>query len=324
MGIVYRAVSKTTGKCYVGLTTQTLAERRCGHRKKRKYFKNHFYRALRKYGWKDFAWMIVCESDNLDELRRREREFIIIYDSLQNGYNSTPGGECGFISKKRPGVLKNRVAPFCEHCGTEFDGSISLKTKRYCSSRCQVAAQTKRNWLKKSIASTCVCNYCGVEFRGHRKKYCSRKCYNSNHNDVRRDNRKKECATEVKRCSECASEYTTDRQRSVCCSAECYRVRANRKAKKWKKENSLKVKESKKRYCVENPPKIREQGIRYRSKHPGIDKKYRIENRDKVNEYERMRRTRDADKIAARKKAWKMKTSTNVTCAQTAPIRGAL
>jgi len=311
-----------------------LAERRCGHRKKRKNLNNRLYRALRKYGWKDFAWMTLCESDNLDELRRREREFIIIYDSLQNGYNSTPGGEVGFISKGRPGVLKNRAAPFCEHCGTEFDGSISLKTKRYCSGRCREAAQQKRSRLNNPIIPKCgflvkiTCKYCGCEFEhvttpGDKPKYCSKKCKALKRNDARRESRKKERTNTVKSCSECGAEFTTDRQHNViCCSNECYGVRRNRKARKWKKENSLKVKESKKRYCAENLQKIRERGSRYRSKHPDNSKTYRINNKAKVDEYERMRRIRDADKIAARKKAWKMKTSTNVACTQAAPIRG--
>lgn len=52
-----------------------------------------FHRALRKYGWDDFEWEIICQSKDGEYLYNTiEDHFINYYNSITNGYNLTGGG----------------------------------------------------------------------------------------------------------------------------------------------------------------------------------------------------------------------------------------
>ena len=55
-------------------------------------YNSKFYRALRKYGFENFKYSILSECSQSD-LNFQEQYFITLYDSKNNGYNSTEGGE---------------------------------------------------------------------------------------------------------------------------------------------------------------------------------------------------------------------------------------
>jgi len=107
MGIIYRAVSVTSKKSYIGLTRTTLAKRWKRHCNNSKYKgpKFHFNKAIAKYGQEDF---IVYELEECDDsvLSSREIYYISLYDTYNNGYNSTTGGE---DSRGRPGRKLSEV-----------------------------------------------------------------------------------------------------------------------------------------------------------------------------------------------------------------------
>lgn len=98
--IVYKATSKTTGKVYVGITTNTLDYRKNQHERAafegRKNY--HFYNAIQKYGFDDFIFEII-EDDipDIKTLQDREVYWIKFYNSYEEGYNSTRGGEGAII-----------------------------------------------------------------------------------------------------------------------------------------------------------------------------------------------------------------------------------
>ena len=90
-GVIYCYHCVPTGKKYIG---QTIDEKT---RKKKHKFdsKNQdlkFYRAVRKYGWKNFIYGVINEFDE-NILNEKEIFYIEKYDSFENGYNSTLGGE---------------------------------------------------------------------------------------------------------------------------------------------------------------------------------------------------------------------------------------
>lgn len=97
---IYRATNIISGKQYIGFTSRTLSERRATH--KHKCFtnldKSKFYDAIRSYGWDNFIWeeiYVAKESVAAKEshtLLVMEDFFIQEHDSLNNGYNMTPGG----------------------------------------------------------------------------------------------------------------------------------------------------------------------------------------------------------------------------------------
>lgn len=93
---IYKAVNARNGKVYIGLTTKTLKSRIMNHYKRcrRNKDKSHFMSALRKYKKEDFVWDIIDEcTTNIDDLKDMEVAWIHHYNSYNNGYNSTIGGD---------------------------------------------------------------------------------------------------------------------------------------------------------------------------------------------------------------------------------------
>ena len=53
---------------------------------------NKFYNAIQKYGWENFSHEILSENLTEEEACQKEKELIIEFDSITNGYNQQPGG----------------------------------------------------------------------------------------------------------------------------------------------------------------------------------------------------------------------------------------
>ena len=92
---IYKITSNDTGKCYIGQSID-IETRWMQHITAAKYEtdNNKFYNALRKYGYENFTYEIIEECEKAQEaLDERERYWIEYYDSYNNGYNSTKGGQ---------------------------------------------------------------------------------------------------------------------------------------------------------------------------------------------------------------------------------------
>lgn len=93
---IYKATSSTTGKVYIGQSSQTLQERINQHNSHAygHQYNYHFHNAIRKYGADDFTYEIIEDGiQSIEKLNERERYWINHYDSYNNGYNSTLGGD---------------------------------------------------------------------------------------------------------------------------------------------------------------------------------------------------------------------------------------
>lgn len=90
MGIIYKYTSPS-GKSYIGQTTRTKKERE-GKNAKEYSHCPAFYKAIQKYGIENFSYEVLEECDNR-LLNERERYWIKEYDSYNNGYNLTEGGQ---------------------------------------------------------------------------------------------------------------------------------------------------------------------------------------------------------------------------------------
>lgn len=91
-GIVYCYHCILTGKKYIGKTV-------CEKKRKRQHIHdckrgvdNKFYRAVRKYGWELFIYGIIGEYE-VNFLAEQEIFYIDYYNTYNNGYNSTIGGD---------------------------------------------------------------------------------------------------------------------------------------------------------------------------------------------------------------------------------------
>jgi len=102
--IIYRVLNKINGKCYIGLTTLGLGERKHKHwlnsRNPDKNKKQAIYLAINKYGWDNFEWQELCSALTRENLVGLEKDFIKEYDSYETGYNNTLGGDGVDISRK--------------------------------------------------------------------------------------------------------------------------------------------------------------------------------------------------------------------------------
>jgi len=97
MDIIYKHTSKTSGKSYIGKTSKTLNKRLNEHVKRanREANNTHFENALLKYGIDDFISEILEECEDSNNSNAREKYWIKYYDTFNNGYNMTKGGDGG-------------------------------------------------------------------------------------------------------------------------------------------------------------------------------------------------------------------------------------
>lgn len=92
--IVYKAENAFTGEIYVGTTTKSLNERKNDHLQKSRKSSDGivFHQAIGTYGSDSFIWTELDSANTLTELAEKETEYIYMYNSFQNGYNSNKGG----------------------------------------------------------------------------------------------------------------------------------------------------------------------------------------------------------------------------------------
>lgn len=82
-------------KVYIGITChQNNLLRRFGQNGEGYKTQRKFYRAIKKYGWENFSHEVLEKDlESLEIANDREKYYIKFYDSHNNGYNSTDGGD---------------------------------------------------------------------------------------------------------------------------------------------------------------------------------------------------------------------------------------
>jgi group I intron endonuclease len=113
--VVYMARNTINNKMYIGKTVGTLKQRQSKHY--RDVFQHnsqtHFHRALRKYGKDAFNWSIIQICENEQELKKAEIHLIDKFETFQNGYNMTLGGDgsmgYGLFGDKNPFYNKHHT-----------------------------------------------------------------------------------------------------------------------------------------------------------------------------------------------------------------------
>lgn len=83
------------GKSYVGRTVQSPEIRWASHRYKSKTGKLLVHRAIRKYGWDKIQKEILYEGISEEDLIIKEKVYIDLYNSIENGYNINENTERG-------------------------------------------------------------------------------------------------------------------------------------------------------------------------------------------------------------------------------------
>lgn len=130
--VVYKHTNKINGKCYIGISNNY--KKRWGSNGIG-YYRQSFYRAIKKYGWDNFKHEILFENLTLKEASEKEKELIIKYNSIKYGYNDKEGGFDG-ISPKATEKAKesNNKKVICLNTNEVFDSIKSAANKYNISS----------------------------------------------------------------------------------------------------------------------------------------------------------------------------------------------
>lgn len=120
---IYKITNTKNDKAYIGQSVDIDKRVKTHKRNINKIdIDTKFYRALRKYKWDNFSVEVLeeCEIVDLDE---REKYWIKYYDSYENGYNSTEGGD--FNPSHYPELVKKRTEILLNN--PEVNKKLSLK-----------------------------------------------------------------------------------------------------------------------------------------------------------------------------------------------------
>lgn len=103
MEYIYKIENKINGKVYIGKSKEPnkrITQHMLSVGKKR----HKFYDAIKHYGWENFLFEIIDSSETgINEL---ETYYISKYDSIENGYNYTLGGNGGDTYTNREEISK--------------------------------------------------------------------------------------------------------------------------------------------------------------------------------------------------------------------------
>lgn len=100
MAFIYKITNLLNGKIYIGQTRMTVKQRMYKHYSRANQDDiTGIDAAIKKYGKENFSVETLeeCEEEKLDE---RERYYINLFSSYDNGYNLTLGGQDGIGSLK--------------------------------------------------------------------------------------------------------------------------------------------------------------------------------------------------------------------------------
>ena len=109
-GYIYIFVNKINGKMYVGQHKYDKPEKDPGYLTGGPII----LKAIEKYGLENFHWDLIDFADTLEELDRKEKEWIAEYDLCHSnqGYNCREGGRGGEISEESKQKMKDNHADF--------------------------------------------------------------------------------------------------------------------------------------------------------------------------------------------------------------------
>ena len=125
---VYKIINTQNDKVYIGVTRRTIEKRFNNHIKTKPKYKLHH--AIHKYGIDCFSVELLIDGLTRSEAMLKEQEFILLYDSYKNGYNSTEGGECPSTSRGRNYWTEQSKKSFLETRAKWFESEEGLQFKQ--------------------------------------------------------------------------------------------------------------------------------------------------------------------------------------------------
>lgn len=95
----------------MGQSKQIFTKRKNQHKSQMNSYDSHFNRALRKYGFENFKWSVLYENVPESFLDSMEKWVIASYNTFNEGYNKTTGGQKDFMPSRsvKKKISKNNV-----------------------------------------------------------------------------------------------------------------------------------------------------------------------------------------------------------------------
>jgi group I intron endonuclease len=152
MPIVYKITNKITHKVYIGWTGSSIEKRWKTHLRDAAKNKDNrkFYNSIRKYGESCWDKEILFECDDKNDAKQKEIEYIAIYNSYENGYNATKGGDgnnCIIMSEE-----SNRARSIALKGIPKSEATIAKFKQR----RCTEEENKKRSGSHKGMSKSWV------------------------------------------------------------------------------------------------------------------------------------------------------------------------
>lgn len=151
--IIYKVVNTITDEVYIGATTKSIEERKADHlQKSRRKVGSYFQEAIGTYGPDAFSWQQIDTANSTNELAEKERQYILQYNSKEQGYNSDSGG--GFkkiiYQFNEAGVLINSFSSL-----KEIETTLNYD-KRRVSNACTTATLWEGSYWSYSLKNTFI------------------------------------------------------------------------------------------------------------------------------------------------------------------------
>lgn len=144
MKCIYAIENKLNHKMYVGMTNnyKKRIEYHLYELRHNKHHSKKLQRAFNKYGEENFEFLVLLETDKMEGLELKEKEFIKKFDTYKNGYNCSEGGE-KLPNYKQP--EKTRKALLKRNKGNKY--SLGKKMPQSAKEKISKSNSGKRNGM---------------------------------------------------------------------------------------------------------------------------------------------------------------------------------
>lgn len=146
--VIYRALFPNE-KSYIGKSVN-FNSRKLSHLYSSKYksANTKMKYAILKYGFDSISWEILEETDNLEKLNNLEKEYIKKFDSINNGYNISSGGDGGDTISNNPNkndIIKRQLS------------TKGFDPKNYILIEYKIANSIKEDYLDNKFSIKALC-----------------------------------------------------------------------------------------------------------------------------------------------------------------------
>lgn len=126
--LIYMHTSMKSGKSYIGMTSRTLDKRWSEHVREASYGSlRHFHNAINIYGKENWNHEVLLDCiDTLEEAFQLERFMIKKYDTFENGYNLSGGGE-GRVGLQSPEYFEIHTWQHKDHGAVVATGATIIE-----------------------------------------------------------------------------------------------------------------------------------------------------------------------------------------------------